>query len=82
MLPRNQQNSYYFDLVKLSATKNILASKWSSSHADLETHSVPKPNSVSGSVADRIWMFLGLLDPAPDPLVRDKDPDPARILLL
>jgi hypothetical protein len=26
-------------------------------------------------------MFLGLLDPNPDPLVRGMDPDPARILL-
>jgi hypothetical protein len=27
----------------------------------------------------RIHMFLGLLDPDPDPIVRDKDPDPSII---
>jgi hypothetical protein len=75
-VPYKKQNSYYFWFNETVRNQQFFASKWSSSHfADLETDPVPKPNSILGSVADRIRMFLGLLDPALDPLVRGTDPD-------
>ncbi len=40
-------------------------------------YKVSTGENLAASVADRNHVFLGLLDPAPDPLVRCMDPDPA-----